>query len=108
MGSISLNRQEKTDSSVVPAEACLNLFLPCNPTAISLHRHVGRSHSKLLQGKRFSDRVEPALPAFPKKHPANGRIAASDGTFRNGASSSSTRTVGGRGVRIRKPPKQKR
>jgi hypothetical protein len=93
MGSISLNRQEKTSSSVVPAEHSPNPFFPAIPVLLRCIDAQGEAILNCCKEIDFRIGVEPALPAFPKKHPANGQIAASERNVREwGASSSSTRT----------------
>jgi hypothetical protein len=76
MRSILLKRLEKMRPSAVPAEPCRNRFLPCHPTDSSLLPRVGRSQFKVLRENRFSRRVEPLFPAFPKNHPANWPVAS--------------------------------
>jgi hypothetical protein len=82
MGSISLNRQEKTNSSVVPAEHSPNPFFPAIPVLLRCIDAQGEAILNCCKEIDFRIGVEPALPAFPKKHPANGQIAASERNVR--------------------------
>jgi hypothetical protein len=93
MGSISLNRQEKTNSSVVPAEHSPNPFFPAIPVLLRCIDAQGEAILNCCKEIDFRIGVEPALPCISKKTPCKW-ANCSERTERSGmgASSSSTRT----------------